>query len=309
MRLLDCIFTALATQVYYLFLMRRFLLLSAALLSAQLCSAQSGGLWDGANKVSQKGKETVAKKGAALKNWKQHLKDWGTDTSYSREAGVEGRLHSDGWALGIYGARKSSDGKSLWGLHLDFSEVIAEKQVKQQNSSTAYPELGGGPPYVFGKINNLYALSLWLSQDRQLLPGVLEGSVSVGWRWGAGLSMALLKPYYLKLLYLDNSSATPVASAREERYGDGNAALFLTPSRILGAGRWSQGLSELQAVPGLTGEFAITIAPKKANALVPTLALGAAGAFYTQKLPVMAEGPASPWQLRLFASLQLGKRW
>jgi hypothetical protein len=85
-------------------------------------------------------------------------------------------------------------------FQLDFSEVKHEKQVKQQREPIAFLKLGPSSPFVFGKINNVYLLHLGHDREFLLLPGVLEGNIGVSIRVQAGVSLAMLKPYYLKLI-------------------------------------------------------------------------------------------------------------
>ena len=59
--------------------------------------------------------------------------------------------------------------------------------MKQQATATSFKELGEATPFVYGKINNLYTLQLGYGQEQVILPGVVEGNMSVGFRWSAGL--------------------------------------------------------------------------------------------------------------------------
>lgn len=264
-------------------------------------------------KIATSGKarlQSKAAKGSSpFRSWKEHLQRWGADTSFRHELSAAGRLTSDGWSLGLVYGRKTGPKPSKLLFSLYFSEIKHDKQVKQERSNTAFPELGKGTPYVFGKIHNLYTLQLGISQDRLLLPAVLDGNLSVGLRYGGGLSLALLKPYYLRLLHIDYSTPQPTATVGEERYSTANSELFLNPSRILGAAPWEKGLGEIDCIPGAYGELAFSIEPGRQMGLVKTITIGAQVAVYTKELPIMAEQAAYRWNARWFVGLQLGKRW
>lgn len=274
------------------------------LLLLPFCSRAQHSVWD---KQSLSAK--ASKSQSVFRHWKDHLQRWGTDTSYRHEFSVAGRLTSDGWSLGLIYGRKAEKKPSKLLFSLLFSEIRHDKQVKQERSNTAFPELGNSTPYVFGKINNLYTLQLGISRDQMLLPAVLDGNLSVGLRYGGGFSLALLKPYYLRLLHIDNSTQPPTATVQEERYSEANSELFLNPARILGAAHWEKGLSDVQYIPGAYGELAISIEAGKQTGLVKTITIGAQAALYSKELPIMAEQKAQRWNARWFVGLQLGKRW
>ena len=61
--------------------------------------------------------------------------------------------------------------------------------MKQQRDNTTYPELGPSSAYVFGKVNNLYELQLGYGREYVILPGALEGNMSIWLRLQAGVSL------------------------------------------------------------------------------------------------------------------------
>lgn len=279
------------------------------LLLPPFCTRAQNTVWNSSATGKARLQSKAAKGPSAFQNWKNHLQRWGADTSFRHEFSAAGRLTSDGWSLGLVYGRKAEKKPSKLLFSLCFSEVKHDKQVKQERSNTAFPELGKGTPYVFGKINNLYTIQLGISRDQMLLPAVLEGNLSVGLRYGGGFSLALLKPYYLRLLHIDYSTQPPSATVQEERYSAANSELFLNPSRILGAAPWEKGLGEIDCIPGAYGELAFSIEPGKQSGLVKTITIGAQAAVYTKELPIMAERSAQRWNARWFVGLQLGKRW
>ena len=137
----------------------------------------------------------------------------------------------------------------------------------------------------------------------------MEGNTSVSFRYGGGLSLAMLKPYYLKLIYADYSTTTPTAHIEQHSYNGADSALFLNTGTILGASAWSKGLSEIHYIPGAYFQAAFAITPGKNKSFVQVITLGINGALYAEKLPIMADVQAYPWEVSLFAGLAIGKRW
>ena len=278
--------------------------------TAQKSPGNAADVWQSANNSVKGIKEKGAKKISGLKKWKDHLKQWGLDSKYNHSLSLAGRLNSDGYGGGLTYKRKK-EGKSSNSLYqLRFSEVKHEKEVKQQRDNTAFPQLGQGTPYIFGKVANCYALQLGYGRESLLLPGVLEGNVSIGIRYAGGFSLAMLKPYYLDLLKVDYSTTPATAAKSEEAYNEVNKESFLNPAFILGKGRWKSGLSDMTYIPGIFAEAALVIGPGKGKkAFVQTITLGAGGAFYSADLRIMAAQKPHPFEACLFAALELGKRW
>lgn len=283
-----------------------FLVISACVFSDK-CLAQDN-IWNAPKGSSKKAAEKLDKGQKGIKKWKDHIVNLGMDNSYNHQLALGGKLNSNGWSGSIYYFKRTGKAKlDVWSL--SFSEIKHEKQVKQQRENVLYPQFGASTPYVFGKVNNLYTLQLGYSKQMLLLPGVVDGNLSVSFRYGGGFSLALLKPYYLRLVYVDYNDPKAIPVLEEERYSDANAEIFLTRNSTIGASKWSKGLNEIRPAPGGFLEAAAVIEPAKNKFLVETLTIGINGAFYTKCLPIMAELKAYPWQASVFVGLSLGKRW
>jgi hypothetical protein len=264
-------------------------------------------IWEGSQKTKEGIQKKSGKAAGSIRNLKEHISLWGLDSNYRQGIFIGGRLYTNGWSGSLVWQKKMRPGVSHY-FQLSFSEIRHEKQVKQQGQKTAFPELGNSSPFVFGKINNLYLAQIGHGREQLLLPGVLDGNISVSFRYNAGFSLALLKPYYLRLIHVDYTPEQ-VVWLQEEKYGDANADLFLKKDNILGASKWSKGLNDMSYVPGAYAEAAFAIEPAKGKALIQTILLGTNFSVYGKKLPVMAERTAYPWQASLFVGLMIGKKW
>jgi hypothetical protein len=260
-------------------------------------------LWDKPKDTKKKAADKLDRGKSGFKKMKEHAENWGKAEKHVHQIAIGGKLNSNGWSGCLYYLKKTGNTThNVWSL--SFSEIKHEKQIRQQRPTDAFPEFGATSAYIFGKINNLYTIQLGYSREVLLLPGVVENNLSVSMRFGGGFSLALLKPYYLKLIY-----PLPQTNLREEKYVDSNAEMFLKKEKIFGASKWSKGLDETKPVPGAFGEVAIVIEPAKSKYLVQTITVGANFAFYSSALPIMAKVEAYPWQGSFFVGLALGKRW
>lgn len=162
---------------------------------------------------------------------------------------------------------------------------------------------------MFGKINNLYTLQLGFGQERVLLPSVMEGNVSVAFRYSMGLSLAMLNPYYLKLIYRENIGGIDTSYIEEHKYSTIDSARFLNPNLIFSASKWQIGLNEISYIPGGYLELSFVIQPADTKSFVQAITLGVNGSYYSDKMPIMVDQPQYRWRACLFAGFTIGKRW
>lgn len=271
------------------------------------CNAQSNNIWNGANKVAAKGRREVNSTATKIRKFKNHLQTWGLDSNYKRGLALGVRLNSSGYTgLLYYQLRKSRTQNNFW--QLSFSEIKHEKQIKQVRQNKAYPELGNATPFIFGKINNAYQVQLGYGHEYLVLPGVLEGNLSVSLRLQGGFSLAMLKPYYLKLIYVD-FNPDEYAYVQEEKYTEINKDQFLNATKILGASKWKEGLGEMKYIPGAYVDAAVAIEPIKNKSFIKTVTLGCNISFQTKQLEIMADQKVYQWSACLYVGLSIGKRW
>lgn len=270
------------------------------------CAAQQA-LWEGGKEKMQSAKEKGRQKLSAVRKWKNHIQEWGLDSNYTYALSVGARLHTNGWAGGVYYRTQLSPGrKALWSLHV--GEIKHEQEAKQQRTGNTYAGLGEHTPFIYGKVNNAYTVQLAYGREQLLLPALLDGNLSLSIRYAAGPALAFLKPYYLDLVYIDYVPEE-TAYLRTERYGAGNADKFLQSGAILGSAAWGKGLGEMKYIPGLFAELAFVVEPDKNKSFIQTITIGGNAAFYSSKLEIMAERKAYPYQASFFVGFALGKRW
>lgn len=277
-------------------------------LLVQKASAQTNAsIWERGKSGSQSVKSKSAKRVTAVKSWKDRIEKWGLDTNYTHSLAAAGRLNSDGWSAGlVYGHKKQNGRLPLW--QLTFSEVKDEKETNQQGTS-AFPQFGSGTPYIFGKINNLYLLQLGYGGEKILLPALLYGNVAIGIRYSGGILIAMLKPYYLYLIYSDYSTSPATIVMKEEAYSEQNKEQFLDRNVIIGKVEWTRGLGNMNYLPGIYSEISLAIIPKNTKRYFERIILGSKVSLYSNKLSLINNNQNSLWELALFSSIEIGKTW
>ncbi len=272
-----------------------------------LSSLAQKSLWNTTGKTKEKAGKKIAGTQKKAKNFKEHLQNWGLDTGYNRAFLIGGKLNSDGWSGTMnYVKRRTCKTSNYW--QLSFSEIRHEKQAKQKGTNAGFKTLGNPGNYHFGKINTLYTLQLGFGKEHLLLPAVIEDNLSVSFRYGGGLSLAMLKPYYLKLIYIDYSGSTETAHIEEHIYSRADSAKFLEPKTIFGNAKFGNGIEGIDYVPGGYIETALVITPRKSKTFATQITLGISAAMYYKPLPIIQGQHAHPYQVCLFAGLLIGKR-
>jgi hypothetical protein len=213
------------------------------------------------------------------------------------------RLHTDGWSLysdiGKIKAKNNKTANMFYNVNVWQIELSEKKDPRQEKLTVSDNTTGNTSNYVYGKINNFYALKLGYGK-RKLLAGKPDpGAVSIHWTNIIGASMGMLKPYYL------NVESNPEAI----KYTDDNQAYFLNQNNIYGSAGFSMGLSEMKIIAG--GHFKSMLHFDFAANKFSVLALetGLAAEYYAEPVSLMYNQKAQPYFVNLFMAFQFGKRW
>lgn len=222
------------------------------------------------------------------------------------------RLNSDGWALLVHrGFIKTEDADHphtsfVW---FDLSEKKSpkEKRVLNENFSVVNPGEPKPTTYKYGKINNFYQFKLGYGNSKPISGKLDKKSVTIHWTYGAGLSIGLLKPYYLDILVPEGS----VYVRKYDKYTEKNRESFLdlnNQGTIVGGASFTKGIAEIKFRPGLAlrSGFYFDYAASRKSLL--GVELGASAELYTQKIPIMVN-TGSSYFFNIYADIRFGKRW
>jgi len=206
-------------------------------------------------------------------------------------------LTTDGWTVVVNkGWLKTDDEKnrdkfySTRFAQIEFSEHKHVKEIKGTN-----------------KINNFYSVKLGYGNRRMIAGKPEPGTVSIHWVYSGGLSIGLLKPYYIDAYVLQDNSTQYVL--KSIKYDDKYKESFVEQQNIVGGSGWTKGLGEIKVVPGVqakTGlhfDFAATAKTKMA------IEVGVSWELYTKKIEIMANQKAYPYLVSAYVTLQFGKRY
>ena len=224
------------------------------------------------------------------------------------------RLNTDGWSVFVdRGSIRSQESKlhdQLFSVRLIQLELIEHKDPKETKRSVTDNTPNGGTektkPFVFGKINNFYALKLGYGL-RKLIAGKPEpGTVSIHWVMAGGLSLGMEKPYYLDGYVPQDNFGTLVPATF--KYTDSTRESFLTEPYIRGSAGFAKGLGEIQFVPGIHAKTALHFDFAASKKTVMAVETGMNIEYYTRGIVIMANQDVKPIFFNLYAALQFGRR-
>jgi hypothetical protein len=221
---------------------------------------------------------------------------------YGHEFDVGGRLNTNGWSAYLEYEKRSSEVASTM-FQLEFGEIKDPKENKTARQSNYYGFGYSGHAYVYGKENIFYQAKLGMGQRRIIGGKGNKNGVEVSAVYLGGLSLGLVKPYYLQLT---DSSA---GGSSYQKYSPSNANDFLNPNNIVGGPGLGKGWSEVKVVPGLYARLGMRFDWAEFNEFVSALEVGVDAEYYGKKVQIMVENPARQFFYGAYVSLVFGKRW
>ncbi|MCF8449538.1 MAG: hypothetical protein K9G49_06660 [Taibaiella sp.] len=216
------------------------------------------------------------------------------------------RLNTAGWAMYMdYGSVKARSAKTsdmFYNVNFIQFELSEKKSPKQEKIVVEDNSTGTSSKYVYGKINNFYAVKLGYGFRKMLAGKPDPGSVSIHWSNVLGGSLGLLKPYYLNV-YNATSDLDVI------KYSDVTQSRFLQQQSIIGSAGFGTGLGEIKMIPGGHFKSMLHFDLSANRKSVVALETGVNIEYYSANVPLMLNQEANPYFVELFLAFQFGKRW
>jgi hypothetical protein len=180
---------------------------------------------------------------------------------------------------------------------IDFTEIKHQKEDKQPNDGFLF-----GNPFIFGKINHFYQLTLGIGQQYILGQKGNKNGVAVSAVYNGGLSLGLLRPYYIEVR--DPSTN----EARTIKYSDKDSSLFLDGPSIIGGAKFGKGWGETKIKPGVFVKTGLRFDYGRFNEAVSGIEVGISGEFYSGKIPIMVDQKERQFFFQGYIALLFGRR-
>ena len=202
------------------------------------------------------------------------------------------KLISDGYGVFFELGRASSVKKAIL-YQLEISERKAVKEDKQSNPYV------NSVPFIYGKENFFYPVKLGLQQQILLGNKSNKNGVSITANYGGGLSLALLRPYYLQVQKGNDYVFV--------KYNSPDSALFLN-GPIVGGPTFNKGWSDMSVTPGLYAKASLRFDYGSYNEIVSAIEVGITGEYYSKKIPILLQNPQKQFFFGGYVSILFGKR-
>ncbi|HEU4902609.1 MAG TPA: hypothetical protein VFT06_07440 [Flavisolibacter sp.] len=193
--------------------------------------------------------------------------------SYTKQTSFGLQLRTNGYGLFLeLGRSRSPRFTNLYMIEL--TEIKHPKEEKVSNANTFFSN-----SFVYGKINNFYQAKLGFGQQYIFGQKGNKNGIAVLGIVQGGLSMGLLKPYYIQI----QEQATGV---RDIKYDSKDSVNFLS-GNIIGGSGFTKGWSELKLKPGVFVKTALRFDFGRFNETVQALEIGMSVDAYASKIPQM----------------------
>lgn len=214
-------------------------------------------------------------------------------------------LNTDGWNLTYeHGKYKTITKTSLWWLQ--FGE---RKDPHQTKVSTVYDWVDtlayNTNPFYYGKRNTFYFLKFGLGNQMLIGGKGNKNGVAVSWIYGGGVSLGMLKPYYLQIFDSTGNYSDIKYTPATEVIFTGNDYYHNT---ILGSSPFTKGFGEMKLVPGLHVRTAFRFDYGRYTETLSALEVGVNVEYYFDKMPIMVWNDGHHAFVNAYVAIEFGAR-
>ncbi len=234
------------------------------------------------------------------------------DIVFRKEFAVGGMVHTNGWGVSLHFVRINNI-KTKTVREYSFHDIQHPKENRRPGLSLTGQSSANS--YLYGKRNHLFVLNAAWGKTRTIAEKARKSGVEVDFYYTYGVSLGLLKPYYLDIV-TDIVDQMPIVE--QVRYTDETADLF-TNGIIVGSSGLGYGWGEIEFHPGINARAAIQFDWANYNEFVKAIEVGVMVNAFTPSINNMVKGNFSGIYLmanedqsyyfaNLYLRLKLGKR-
>ncbi len=205
-----------------------------------------------------------------------------TKLIYRKATSYGVQLHGNGFGISADYINTTNYYKRKF-LRFDIMNIKHPKQYKNRTGFGAN-FLSDQKPYVFGKINSFYTINAARGQMNLIADKGRKNGVELSWLYSYGVSLGIVKPYYLAYCNEFSNCNNPLPI----KYEDKTADLFLDPpDRLISRGPARLGWTEIKLYPGLQGKIGFNIDFAVFDDLVQAVEFGIMVNAYYKRVPIM----------------------
>lgn len=226
---------------------------------------------------------------------------------YKEEFSLDLRIMTNGGSIGYTSGDLETYYKTSF-FQFDIG-YLKDSKERRQNMNTTFKTEGSSQSFVYGKQNSVLLLRGGKGFKRYLSEKAIRRGLAAGFSFEGGVTLALLKPNFLKLKYFTEEN--PDGEIRSEKYSEENHDTYMNFNSIFGGTNYWKGVFQSTMSVGLhgraSGHFAMGAFDKNVRAAEIGLSLD----IFPKKLPIFVETETLRNRrifLNLFVSFHLGRR-
>lgn len=246
-------------------------------------------------RVSEKEKRKQAKRDKV--NQAIRLEEEG-ESAFKKHSLLGFKFSTDGYGISYEKGKIKSPYKTTL-YQIELNEKKHRKESKQSRSDGA---VVFGNPFIYGKQNNFYQLKLGIGQQYMLGGKANKNGVAVYVVMAGGLSVGLLKPYFLDVESPPNSG-----QVKTIKYTQADSATFMGNS-ILGAAGFFTGWGDVKIAPGAHAKTALRFDWGRFNNTISAAEVGFNLEYYPGKIEQMVGLQANTLFFNGYISFLFGSR-
>jgi hypothetical protein len=223
---------------------------------------------------------------------------------FRKELSFGVRIPTQGWTIFADAGRFISVNQRRI-QQFELSELRFPKEYKDVGKIAPQTGWPAAKPYYFGKQNNVYAFRYSVGRRMLIAEKGEKSGVEVRLTYLGGLSLAVLKPYYLFIRRKVGEGYVPIA----ERYTESNESDFTNPYVIYGAAGFTKGFDQIKPVPGLHGKIGMNFDWATYDDFIKAIEVGIMADLYYKEVPIMITQDNKQLFALLYFSVQFGRRW
>lgn len=223
---------------------------------------------------------------------------------YNKEFTADLSLHTNGYTLGASWGRIVTFYKTRY-YFASFGEIKHPREFRQNFKDINLITGRTSNAFVYGKQNNFFLFRGGRGVRRYYTEKAKEKGVSIGVTYEYGVTLGVLKPYYLEI---KNAQDRPVGRLTSIRYSEETASDFLDITKIFGSSGFAKGLDEIIPVPGINGKIGVNFEWGSYDEFIKALEVGLMLDAFARPIPIMVNQVNRPFFLNLYLTLQFGRR-
>jgi len=211
--------------------------------------------------------------------------------AYEKSTVFGGKLINDGYGI-FFEIGRAKSVKNGMLFQFELAERKHPKEEKLSNLNNFY-----GTPFIYGKQNFFYPVKLGIQLQSLYGNKSNKNGVSITYNYGGGISLGLLRPYYVQLANTDDYI----------KYESPDSLKFLSGSIGAGPG-FGKGWSELKVTPGVYAKTALRFDYGSYNEIVSAVEIGISGEYYSKAIPIMVHLKPKTFFFSGYVAIIFGKR-